>query len=107
MNTEEQTPTPTIREDELKNTLNILAASMLNMRELLKKLLETKESQNTSTNPDLAPQVQNQSNSTNINHETGVFMAAKPTLPAVILNEDSDYESWLNHTRNEIKSFQL
>ncbi len=65
--------------------LNILVASMVNMQEFFKKSLEAKESQNTSINLDLAPQVQNQSNLTNINHKTSVFIAPKLTLPAAIL----------------------
>ncbi len=43
----------------------------------------------------------------NDQNEITTFVAPRPILPGVILTEDSDYETWKAHMRNEVRSFQF
>ncbi len=86
--------------EDLKATLAAIAAAMSNMQELLMKKHELGNNASHQSNENLE-------NVRNNNQVITTFVPPKPQLPAVILNEDSDYESWLLHTRNELKAFQL
>ncbi len=58
-------------------------------------------------NANLTSGICGSSNARTRSNEVMEFIPLKPQLPAVVLDEKGDFESWRQHIRNELRSFKL